>query len=740
MMFGLPAPLPNAERMKRIVRLLMEMPGDNIASWIKVLALDKSGMADLRNAASNERKGIRLSPPMPWSQDEAKRINVISDILPVQEALAQSTPAQQNISYRIFLLIHLLQFLPQDHQALRWLEVLELQGHIQQVFLTEVENQCRFIVDQRDSLPKGELQWAEAILARLKIILKWYGMAPNPADIKNKKEQKQKSPPLPAQQPARKDKVTPRMVQRRRERRALIARLVRERLARERAPPIAPTTAENDLEKLRPRPSDESTSALNWANIFGAAAAAMLALFIPDLFGLGETEFSRRMTVIFRIFILGIIVHEAGHWIDVIKRFGFKEGLKNYPRFFREQFPPHKTRGKTPVWRIRLRKMIERTGIAGRVLTTVQHFLSVSIKNTFRFLFFAGIHVPKSTGSSGIIASLIAIPVLLLIVPSSYWAVGLVISGIFAFSFGDWLVIVVEHVLRNVAQRDVTIEGLQNLPRGQSILLAGNHPSAGLDGALITAKIFLDAYQKPAFLTNMRRTDFVIRKMVEAGWGFPINGKEDIERVAAALRANPGAIIGFLPAEAGRTRETERARLIDWSTGVAVAAIKAGVPVLPFAVYGRIPAVMSWKVIVRLILSRMSFGLIASPFDVTIVFGQPLSPPVFAEVSDGEGVIKEEAKLRFIDEIKQRVEWMLLDKQINGHHFSPRTTPLPWVINLFAELPQLDEVMIWHGIAAMPNGFELIKQIDPKTVSGRGDTRKDTNGLWAAIWNYSPRV
>ncbi|MFF4274540.1 lysophospholipid acyltransferase family protein [Streptomyces sp. NPDC001536] len=178
------------------------------------------------------------------------------------------------------------------------------------------------------------------------------------------------------------------------------------------------------------------------------------------------------------------------------------------------------------------------------------------------------------------------------------------------------------------------IEGLEHVPATGAAIVAGNHLS------------FSDHFLMPAILK--RRITFLAKKEYFTGPGlkgrltaffFRSAGQIPVDRTGkeagqAAIREGLGVLskdelLGIYP-EGTRSHD---GRLYKGKVGVAVMALKAGVPVIPCAMIGTFEAQPPGKVIPNI-------------HPVTIRFGEPL------DFSRYEGMENEKAILRAItDEI-----------------------------------------------------------------------------------------
>ncbi|MFJ8335849.1 lysophospholipid acyltransferase family protein [Streptomyces sp. NPDC094437] len=196
---------------------------------------------------------------------------------------------------------------------------------------------------------------------------------------------------------------------------------------------------------------------------------------------------------------------------------------------------------------------------------------------------------------------------------------------------------VLKHVLLGPLLRVVfrpTIEGLDHVPAHGAAIVAGNHLS------------FADHFLMPAILK--RRITFLAKKEYFTGPGlkgrltaafFRSAGQIPVDRTGkeagqAAIREGLGVLakdelLGIYP-EGTRSHD---GRLYKGKVGVAVMALKSGVPVIPCAMIGTFEAQPPGKIVPNV-------------HPVTIRFGTPL------EFSRYEGLEDEKAILRAVtDEI-----------------------------------------------------------------------------------------
>ncbi|SEO33319.1 lysophospholipid acyltransferase family protein [Actinacidiphila rubida] len=172
------------------------------------------------------------------------------------------------------------------------------------------------------------------------------------------------------------------------------------------------------------------------------------------------------------------------------------------------------------------------------------------------------------------------------------------------------------------------IEGMENIPETGAAIVAGNHLS------------FSDHFLMPAILP--RRITFLAKAEYFTGpglkgrltaWFFRSVGQIPVDRsggkasqgaIAAGLEVlSKGELLGIYP-EGTRSHD---GRLYRGRTGVAVMALRAGVPVVPCAMVGTFELQPPGRVVPR--IGR-----------VTIRFGQPMEFGRFAGMDDRREVVR----------------------------------------------------------------------------------------------------
>lgn len=127
------------------------------------------------------------------------------------------------------------------------------------------------------------------------------------------------------------------------------------------------------------------------------------------------------------------------------------------------------------------------------------------------------------------------------------------------------------------------VNGLENLPKDEGLILAANH-SSYLDPIMIPA-IFVKHYKRKVRYLGKKElfSPWVMRKVHEAGGTIPIDRGGDEEALKNAIKAlGEGKIIGIFP-EGGRSRD---GKLRKAKTGVARLALWGRSKVIPVGIKG----------------------------------------------------------------------------------------------------------------------------------------------------------
>jgi 1-acyl-sn-glycerol-3-phosphate acyltransferase len=126
------------------------------------------------------------------------------------------------------------------------------------------------------------------------------------------------------------------------------------------------------------------------------------------------------------------------------------------------------------------------------------------------------------------------------------------------------------------------VEGLENIPRGQTVIFCSNHPSA-MDIPILFVALpvqfrFLakrELFRLPFLGWHLQRSGHIA-----VDRGRPHEAKHSFEEAAAKIRA--GASVVLFP-EGTRSRSSE---LLPFKNGSFYLAIRAGVPVIPITIKG----------------------------------------------------------------------------------------------------------------------------------------------------------
>lgn len=186
--------------------------------------------------------------------------------------------------------------------------------------------------------------------------------------------------------------------------------------------------------------------------------------------------------------------------------------------------------------------------------------------------------------------------------------------------------------LRYVLPR-ITLEGVENLPRG-SYLVASNHAyKSGVDGFILGHLFAAKAARVPRIVVTADRRNLAVSAerwvlhhygialLVPDDTGSPTphpHGLTDI--IAGYLKRSSRQTVIIFPA--GRAEVDPAAQLLHWSTGVVVSAEKSGCPIVPVA-FGGIPYDWTPETV---LLNGLHFNGPEAPFRIHVRIGKPITP------------------------------------------------------------------------------------------------------------------
>lgn len=208
-----------------------------------------------------------------------------------------------------------------------------------------------------------------------------------------------------------------------------------------------------------------------------------------------------------------------------------------------------------------------------------------------------------------------------------------------------FLIMLVKFLLRVLTRLDV--QGVGNVPLTGGYILAPNHLSM-LDPPLIAASIPRE--DLTAMAANKHQKNRFLKWIIEAMNGIWLNREEaDPQAIRAAMDyLKRGGVLGIAP-EGTRSRTGV---LLEGKNGVAYLADKAGVPVVPVAVWG---TEIGFAEIKRLRRPRLYMRV-----------GEPL---VFPRVERRE---RDAALQRHTDELMCHIAAMLPDRYHGAYAGNPR--------------------------------------------------------------------
>jgi 1-acyl-sn-glycerol-3-phosphate acyltransferase len=186
--------------------------------------------------------------------------------------------------------------------------------------------------------------------------------------------------------------------------------------------------------------------------------------------------------------------------------------------------------------------------------------------------------------------------------------------------------------LRYVIPR-ITIEGLENLPKG-SYLVASNHGyKSGVDGFILGHLFATRTDRVPRIVVTADRRSFAVAAerwvlhhygialLVPDETGSPTPHKHGLtDTIAGYLKQSSRHTVIMFPA--GRAAIDPAEQLSHWSTGVVVSAEKSGCPVVPIA-FGGLPYDWTPETV---LLNGLNFKGAEAPFRIHVRIGKPITP------------------------------------------------------------------------------------------------------------------
>jgi 1-acyl-sn-glycerol-3-phosphate acyltransferase len=186
--------------------------------------------------------------------------------------------------------------------------------------------------------------------------------------------------------------------------------------------------------------------------------------------------------------------------------------------------------------------------------------------------------------------------------------------------------------LRYVIPR-ITIEGLENLPRG-SYLVASNHGyKSGVDGFILGHLFATRAGRVPRIVITADRRTFAVaaERWVLHHYGIALLAPDETGNATQHPHGLTDIIAGYLKQSsrnsviifpAGRASTNPAQQLSHWSTGAVVSAQKSGCPIVPVAI-GGLPYDWTPETV---LLNGLHFKGAEAPFRIHVRIGKPITP------------------------------------------------------------------------------------------------------------------
>ena len=198
-----------------------------------------------------------------------------------------------------------------------------------------------------------------------------------------------------------------------------------------------------------------------------------------------------------------------------------------------------------------------------------------------------------------------------------------------------WPIRLVQVLFARYIMRCIDVEGLENLPEG-SYLVAANHAyKSGVDGFILGHLLATRARRVPRIVMTAENRNWMVRAErrvlhrygiallvpdESAGRGEKRGGLSDI--IADYLKQNARHAVLIFPA--GRAVADPSQQLMEWHTGVVVAAWKSGCPIVPVAIGG---LRLDWTP-ETVIFAAIEADGPELPFRVSVRIGKPITPTI----------------------------------------------------------------------------------------------------------------
>jgi len=206
-------------------------------------------------------------------------------------------------------------------------------------------------------------------------------------------------------------------------------------------------------------------------------------------------------------------------------------------------------------------------------------------------------------------------------------------SDIKSYHLKYWLIFVVNIYLK--IYHRVEVINSENIPKTNGGVIASNHTSH-LDGIIINSITAFHTRRKINFLAaeDVYNKNFLFKFLCDLGNCIPVkrstSDRVALLKVIKLLRKNN--LVGLFP-EGQRSRD---GKVGDGKLGVAIMALKAGVPVIPLAIKGTFEAFPRKTKFIK-------------PIKITLKFGKPLN-------YDSEDKPSKERLNAVKDEIMQNIQ------------------------------------------------------------------------------------
>jgi Cft2 family RNA processing exonuclease/beta-phosphoglucomutase-like phosphatase (HAD superfamily)/ADP-ribose pyrophosphatase YjhB (NUDIX family)/1-acyl-sn-glycerol-3-phosphate acyltransferase len=284
----------------------------------------------------------------------------------------------------------------------------------------------------------------------------------------------------------------------------------------------------------------------------------------------------------------------------------------------------------------------------------------------------------------------------------------------------------------------VTFEGIEHVLGLGRHMFAGNHMVVGFDGVLFSSAHFSVFGEQVLFVSKpwssgqFKPLGWVQRRLIWGGGAIVAEEHGTVHKVVEHLHRDAKPI-AFFPGKP--SKHPLRYALTEWRHGVAVASLESGVPIVPFALSGKLPVRWTPRQIFLALFAP------ASRMRLKIKFG----PPIYAPEKDPER--EEQQAEELLGRVQQGVASLLDGEMINGVRFDqarahvsiahiqpkseePESPPESAENRGQAAIPALTEPLVAsRRQASQASSLGRPSAAEPRYLMGEGDAVHQASGI-----------